>query len=69
MSRSQTIREDLERGKHVLHCELLQETKDPGQRHEFRLISLMRCVPSCSAFAELTYKVCEAWVREARSSM
>lgn len=37
---SQVIRDDLEPGEHILHCEILGETRDPGGGHEFRLTSV-----------------------------
>lgn len=39
--RSTTLRKDLKPGKHVLHCELLKDTLDPGGGKEFRIISVM----------------------------
>jgi len=30
----------VEPGEHILHCELLGETKDPGGGTEFRIISV-----------------------------
>jgi hypothetical protein len=40
-----TIRTDLTPGDHILRCELLEATADPGGGHEFRIISVMRYVP------------------------
>jgi hypothetical protein len=40
-----TIRTDLTPGEHILRCELLEATADPGGGHEFRIISVMRYVP------------------------
>ncbi|OCF32112.1 hypothetical protein I316_06268 [Kwoniella heveanensis BCC8398] len=37
-----TIADDLEDGDHVLTCELLEETKDPQLKHEFRIIAVIR---------------------------
>ncbi|WWD00544.1 hypothetical protein V866_007478 [Kwoniella sp. B9012] len=37
-----TIANDLEDGDHVLTCELLEETKDPLKKHEFRIIAVIR---------------------------
>jgi hypothetical protein len=42
IGRFATIRSDLKAGRHTVTCELLEETKDPGGGHEFRLISMMR---------------------------
>ena len=42
LRRTLTIQEDLAPGDHELHCELLEETKDPQGGHEFRVISVMR---------------------------
>lgn len=38
------IRDNLQPGKHTVTCELLEETSDPGDGHEFRMISMMRWV-------------------------
>ena len=43
-----TIRNDLSPGDHILRCELLEATPDPGGGHEFRIISVMRSVPFIS---------------------
>ena len=48
LHRTLTIHEDLAPGDHELHCELLEETKDPQGGHEFRVISVMRCDSCCS---------------------
>ena len=40
--RSFDIAEDAQPGKHILTCELLSETADPGGGKEFRIISVMR---------------------------
>jgi hypothetical protein len=45
MNRGMTIRTDLTPGEHILRCELLEATADPGGGHEFRIISVMRYVP------------------------
>jgi hypothetical protein len=45
MNRGMTIRTDLTPGDHILRCELLEATADPGGGHEFRIISVMRYVP------------------------
>ena len=45
MNRGMTIRTDLTPGDHILHCELLEATADPGGGHEFRIISVKRYVP------------------------
>lgn len=45
MIRGMTIRTDLTPGEHILRCELLEATADPGGGHEFRIISVMRYVP------------------------
>ncbi|KAK6903777.1 hypothetical protein I203_107283 [Kwoniella mangroviensis CBS 8507] len=37
-----TIANDLEDGDHVLTCDLLEETKDPQKKHEFRIIAVIR---------------------------
>jgi hypothetical protein len=42
--RGMTIRTDLTPGEHILRCELLEATADPGGGHEFRIISVMRYV-------------------------
>ena len=42
IGRFSTIRDDLSPGRHVVSCELLDETSDPGGGHEFRMISMMR---------------------------
>lgn len=41
IGQSVTVRNDLASGEHELHCELLEETKDPQGGHEFRVISVM----------------------------
>jgi hypothetical protein len=46
ISRGITIRSDLTSGDHVLRCEVLQATADPGGGTEFRIISVMRYVLS-----------------------
>jgi len=35
-----SVSEDATPGPHVLTCEVMQETKDPGGGHEFRLIAV-----------------------------
>ena len=40
--RSFDIVQDAEPGEHILTCELLNETADPGGGKEFRIISVMR---------------------------
>ena len=47
-NRGITIRNDLTPGDHILRCELLEATADPGGGHEFRIISVMRSVPFVS---------------------
>jgi hypothetical protein len=42
IGRFATIRSDLKPGRHIVTCELLEETSDPGGGHEFRMISMMR---------------------------
>ncbi|WVF71803.1 hypothetical protein IAT40_006611 [Kwoniella sp. CBS 6097] len=37
-----TIANDLKDGDHVLTCQLLEETEDPQEKHEFRIIAVMR---------------------------
>ncbi|ODO08911.1 hypothetical protein L198_00650 [Cryptococcus wingfieldii CBS 7118] len=44
IGRFATIRTGLSAGTHTITCELLEETSDPGGGHEFRMISMMRCV-------------------------
>lgn len=44
IGRFATIRDDLKPGTHVISCELLEETADPGGGHDFRMISIMRWV-------------------------
>jgi hypothetical protein len=34
------IASDLAPGKHLLHCEVVEDTSDPGGGHEFRMTSL-----------------------------
>jgi hypothetical protein len=46
MNRGTDIRTDLAPGDHVLKCELLDKPADPGGGTEFRIISVMRYVPS-----------------------
>ncbi|WVO16388.1 hypothetical protein L204_104063 [Cryptococcus depauperatus] len=41
IGRFASLRHDLLPGIHTVHCELLQETLDPGGGHEFRIISMM----------------------------
>ncbi|WVQ96344.1 hypothetical protein IAU59_003448 [Kwoniella sp. CBS 9459] len=42
IGRFASIRNDLRPGRHVITCELLEETLDPDGGHEFRMISMMR---------------------------
>ncbi|KIK64252.1 hypothetical protein GYMLUDRAFT_241433 [Collybiopsis luxurians FD-317 M1] len=35
-----TLAENVEHGEHILHCEILKETKDPGGGTEFRIIAI-----------------------------
>jgi hypothetical protein len=51
MIRGMAIRTDLTPGEHILRCELLEATADPGGGHEFRIISVMRYVPLPPLFA------------------
>jgi len=44
MDRGINIRTDLTPGDHILRCEVLEATADPGGGHEFRIISVMRYV-------------------------
>ena len=44
MNRGINIRTDLTPGDHILRCEVLEATADPGGGHEFRIISVMRYV-------------------------
>lgn len=44
MDRGVNIRTDLTPGDHILRCEVLEATADPGGGHEFRIISVMRYV-------------------------
>lgn len=44
IGRFATIRENLSVGRHILTCELLEKTSDPGGGTEFRLIGVMRSV-------------------------
>lgn len=44
MNRGINIRTDLTPGDHILRCEVLAATADPGGGHEFRIISVMRYV-------------------------
>jgi hypothetical protein len=44
IGRFTTIAHGLDKGKHTIRCELLQETSDPGGGTEFRIISIMRYV-------------------------
>lgn len=46
MCRDSDIASGISSGPHEVTCEILQETKDPGGGHEFRLISLTRYVCS-----------------------
>ena len=39
-----TVRDDLTPGDHILRCEVLEATADPGGGHEFRIISVMSYV-------------------------
>ncbi|GHJ85051.1 hypothetical protein NliqN6_1453 [Naganishia liquefaciens] len=41
IGRFTTIADNLQPGLHSVECELLEDTKDPGGGHEFRIISLM----------------------------
>ncbi len=43
-NRSTVIKDNLRPGDHLLSCELLKHTEDPNGGHEFRIISVMRCV-------------------------
>ena len=50
INRGMNIRTDLTPGDHILRCEVLEATADPGGGHEFRIISVMRCVYLWSCF-------------------
>ena len=50
MNRGINIRTDLTPGDHILRCEVLEATADPGGGHEFRIISVMRYVLSYSCY-------------------
>lgn len=50
MYRGIDIRTNLTPGDHILRCELLEATADPGGGTEFRIISVMRYISSSSSF-------------------
>jgi hypothetical protein len=44
IGRFSTIATGLTAGLHRISCEVVEETSDSEGRHEFRMISIMRCV-------------------------
>lgn len=56
-----SVRDDLEPGKHELHCELLKVTADPDGGREFRIISLMRWVHTQGDVACLSPTWSRSW--------